>query len=86
MLKLTVLMACMACTFATLPAQAQQKWSCTEADMVKMEAIGGRIANADRKALAMRHVASMREMMVKNDMAGCTALLNDKDKTQYFND
>ena len=69
MLKAVVALGLMAAAFAC-PAQAQTT-SCTDADMMKMQASVDKMTDATKKEAAMKEMAMAKDSMAKKDDKGC---------------
>jgi hypothetical protein len=82
MVKSFLGLSTLALFLAALPANAQikEKYSCSEADIAKIEGINTKMAEGTKKASAMKSMAMAREMMVKGDIALCNFHINDAEK------
>jgi hypothetical protein len=70
MLKSTLALAALALTIAAVPADAQRKYACTEADIAMMEG-GLAKMDANKKNGMAQEITKAKEMMAAKDEAGC---------------
>ena len=70
MIKSTFAFAALALTLAAVPADAQRKYACNDADLMMME---GNLAkmDANKKNGMAQEITKAREMMAAKDEAGC---------------
>jgi hypothetical protein len=68
----TVLFAAVACSLGLAVPHAQAAVSCSLDDWNKVHTAAGSIADATKKAHAMKELDMAKDMMEKKDMAACT--------------
>ena len=76
MLKPTLILASAVCAFALIATQAQAV-SCTQADMMKMDADMAKMTDTTKKTAAMKEMTMAREMMTKKDDTACMMHMNN---------
>ena len=68
-------------TFA--PVQAQNTWSCSEAELAKVEAQATKLADEGKRLAAMKEMSIARDMKARDDIGECnTRMGNAKDLMQ----
>ncbi len=70
MIKTTFAFAALALTLAVVPADAQRKYACTDADLTMMEANLAKL-DANKKNGMAQEIMEARKMMAAKDDAGC---------------
>ena len=71
MMKSILAIAAVALSFALSPARAETAMSCTQAELTKMDGEAAKMADAIKRTEAMKELTMAKDMMGKNDMAGC---------------
>jgi hypothetical protein len=56
---------------ALAPAQAQESWSCSEAEIVKMELQARKLADEGKRQAAMKEMSMARDMKARDDIGEC---------------
>ena len=80
MFKSLLSVASLAILLALSPVHAQQKMSCTGADMAKMEAEATKITDAQKKEMAMKEMKMAKDMMGQKKMDECTTHMDNATK------
>ena len=82
MFRTTLMLASLGCALAITSVQAQtaapvKPMTCTQAELTSLDADAAKMTDATKKAAAVKEVTMAKDMMVKNDVKGCTTHMDN---------